>query len=432
MVEHGIVISLDQKNRMFRDGAVVIQDGKILEVDKTSKIKKKYKGDIVIDAKGKVVLPGLINSHIHSGSIRGIGDNLPLYEWLESYIKPETENARPEDVHAMARLSYCEAVKSGTTCLLDMYRFMGSCADVAGEIGNRVVLVPNVSDQLDYYDKFEDNDKLVRKRHGSCDGRVQVWYGLHSFRDCSPELLEKVSEHAAKRDVGIHTHSNESIRDVELARERYGKRPIEHLHDHGITSPRVLLAHCVWLSNREIKILEETRTKVAHCPIANMKMGDGIAPVPNLLERGIKVGLGTDGSKESNGFDMFNVMKFAALLHTVNSLDATIMPANKVLWLATQGGARVLGLEKQLGSLEAGKKADIIIVDMVKLHMTPILFKPFNLISHLVYAARGTDVETVIVDGKVVMENRVIKNVDERQVIQEATESARELLERSK
>jgi len=432
IVEHGIVISLDEKNRVFKDGAVAIREDRILEVNKTSVINKKYKADAVINAKGKVVLPGLINCHTHSGSIRGIGDNLPLYDWLETYIKPETQEANPAAVYAMARLSYCEALKSGTTCILDMYRFMHKCADAAGEIGNRVVLVPNISDQLDYYDKFEDNEKLVREKNGSHDGRINVWYGLHSFRDCSPELLEKVSEHAAQDNVGIHTHSNESISDVELAKERYGKRPIEHLYDHGITGPRVLLAHCVWLSHREMKILEETGTKVAHCPIANMKLGDGISPVPTLLERGIKVGLGTDGSKESNGLDMFNVMKFTALLHTVNSLDTTIMPADKVLWLTTQGGAQALGLEKQLGSLEAGKKADLIIVDMMKLHTTPILFEPFNLISHLVYAVRGSDVDTVMVNGKVVVENQVIKTVDERQVIQEATDAAKDLLERMK
>jgi len=421
---------MDSKNKILHDGSIVIQDGRILAVGETSSIEKKYKGDEIIDARGKVVLPGLINCHMHSGSIRGIGDNLPLYDWLKIYVEPENAKGMPNDAYAMARLSYCEAIKSGTTCLVDMYRHMGQCADAAEEIGNRVVLTPNVSDQLDLYDKFEDNDKLVRQRHGACDGRIMVWYGMHSFRDCSPELMAKVSEAAAKRDVGIHTHSNESSRDVELAMKRYGKRPIEHLHDNGITGPRVLLAHCIWLSNKEMGIMKNTDTKIAHNPIANMKLGDGIAPLPTYLKKGIGVGLGTDGSKESNGFDMFNVMKVAALLHTVKALDTTIMPAEKVLWLATQGGARALRLEKELGSLEEGKRADLIIVNLNKLHTTPVLFEPFNIISHLVYAAKGTDVETVFVDGKIVVENGVIKNLDETEVIKTANKSATELLKR--
>lgn len=430
VVKNGIVISMDNKNRVFRDGSVVIQDGRILAVDKTSEIEKKYKADEIIDARGKVVLPGLINCHMHSGSIRGIGDNLPLYDWLKTYVEPENEKGTPSDAYAMARLSYCEAIKSGTTCLADMYRHMDRCADAAEEIGNRVILAPNVSDQLELYDKFEDNDKLVKQRHGACDGRIMVWYGMHSFRDCSPELLAKVSEAAAKNDVGIHTHSNESMRDVELAKRRYGKRPIEHLRDNGIVGPRVLLAHCIWLSSREIRIVQQTDTKISHNPIANMKLADGIAPLPTYLKKGIGVGLGTDGSKESNGFDMFNVMKVTALLHTVNALDTTIMPAEKVLWLATRGGARALRLEKELGSLEEGKKADLIIVNLNKLHTTPILFEPFSVISHLVYAARGTDVETVLVDGNVVVENGTVKKVNEAEIIREATESSVELLKR--
>lgn len=430
VVKHGIVISLDENDRIFNDGAIVIQDGRILEVDKTSRIEKKYKADEVIDARGKVVLPGLINTHMHSESIRGIGDDLPLYEWLESYVHPEHKATRPEDAYAMSRLGYCESIKSGTTCLLDMHRFMDRCADAAEEIGIRAVLAPYVSDQINYLEKFEDNKKLIKKRHGSCNGRIMVWCGLHHWRDCSPELLKKARECADKYGVGIHTHTNESIRDVELAKKRYGKKPIEHLHEFGITGPDVVLAHCVWLSKKEIKILEETKTRVAHCPVSNMKLADGIAPIPTFLSRGIGVGLGTDGSKECNSFDMFEVMKFTALLHTVNQLDTTVMPSEKVLRMATRGGAQALGLEKELGSLEKGKRADLIVVNLTKLHLTPILYEPFNVISHLVYAARGSDVETVIVDGKVVMENRIIKNVDESEVIRTATERSKKLLER--
>ena len=422
---------MDKELNWFRDGAVVVQNNKILDVDKTRKILKKYKGDIIIDAKNKAVMPGLINTHMHSGLLRGTGDDLPLYEWLSKYVHPAHKVLKPAEVYAASMLSYSEAIKCGTTCVLDMHRFMDRSADAAGKLGIRAVLAPYVSNQLDYLENFEDNKKLIREKHRSFEDRIHVWCGLHSFRDCSPELLIEAREYARKHKVGLHTHSNESIDDVELAKKMYGKRPLEHLFDYGIVGPNVVLAHCVWLSNTEIEIIKRTDTRVAHCPVANMKLADGVAAIPKLLKKQIKVGLGSDGTVESNSFDLFQVMKFATLLGRVHELGTNAMSADVTLKMATVNGAEVLGLNNELGSIEVGKKADIILVNLRRLHQTPILYGDyFNVISHLVYATKGSDVDTVIIDGKIVMENRIIKRVDENKVIEKAQENAIELLRR--
>lgn len=431
VIKNGIIITMDTELNWIEDGAVVVKDSQIIDINKTHKIDKKYKGDIVIDAKNKVVMPGLINTHMHSGLLRGTGDDLPLYEWLSKYVHPAHKVLKPDEAYAASLLSYSEAVKCGTTCLLDMYRFMDRSAEAAGKLGIRAVLAPYVSDQLNYLESFEDNKRLIREKHRSHKDRIHVWCGLHSFRDCSPELLIEAREYANKYNVGLHTHSNESIDDVELAKKMYGKRPLEHLFDYGIVGPNVVLAHCVWLSNTEIEMIKKTNTRVAHCPIANMKLADGVAAIPKLLENRIKVGLGSDGTVESNSFDLFQVMKFATLLSRVHGLRTDAMSAEVALEMATLNGAKVLGLNNNIGSIEVGKKADIIIVNLRSLHLTPILYGGyFNVISHLAYAAKGSDVDTVIVDGKVVMENRIIKTVDETKVIEKAQEASTTLLRR--
>jgi len=432
VIEHGIVITLDEKNRVFEDGSVVIEGTNIVDVGKTDEIRGKHKCDYVIDARKSAVLPGLINTHNHSALLRGTGDELPLYEWLAKYVHRPFKVLRPEDAYAAALLTYSESIKSGTTCIMDMFRFMDRCAYAAEETGIRAVLAPYVSDGLHFVETFDDNEKLIKERHGSADGRIQVWVGLHSFRDCSSELFIKARICASKYKVGIHTHANETRDDVELARNRYSKMPIEHFRELGVLGPDVVLAHCVWLSDNEIMILRNTDTNVAHCPHANMKLADGVAPVQKLIDQGINVGLGTDGSINNNSLDLFEAMKVAGLLQRVHQLDPLIMPATTVLKMATKNGAKSLRADQKLGTIETGKKADIIIVDLQKLRLTPVLFgEHFNAISHLVYAAHGDDVKTVIINGKVVMEDRVLTMVDENLIIEKATKAAVELLERS-
>lgn len=433
VLKHGIVMTIDGRNKVLEDGAVVIRDDRILDVGETKVIEKKYRADQVIDASWKAVIPGLVNTHVHSGLSRGSGDDLPLHQWLERDRYPEHKALRPEDVYLAAKLCFAESIKCGTTCILQHDRFMDKCADAAEEIGIRVVLAPEVSDADAFHEKHETNVDLIKNRHGSAEGRINVWCGLDSPSECSLELLSKARACADKYGVGIHIHANETSEDVKSFKKKHGKRPIEHLHKVGVTGSDVVMAHCIWLSNSEIRILKSTRTNVAHCPVSNMKLADGAAPIPRLMNEGVNVSLATDGSLECNSFDMFRVMKTTSLLHRVNQLDATIMPAKSVLRMATWNGAKSLGLQKDMGSVEPGKKADLVLVDLNKPHLaTALLGDHFNVDSHLVYSAVGSDVDTVIIDGKVVMENRVLKTVDESALIQEARKTAGDLQERKK
>lgn len=432
IIKHGIVLTMDKDNRVIEDGSVVIRGDTILDVNKTGRIERKYKADRIIDARGKAIIPGLINIHLHSWPAKGIGDEFTLKKWLDTFVHPLHKAVRPHEAYLGSLLSYADSIKSGTTCVMDMFRFMDRSADAAEESGIRAVLAPIVSDSDPFHEKFETNEKLIRERNGGANGRIHVWCGV-DHTDSSPELFMKARECANKYKVGIHAHSNESIDDVKLAKKHHGKRPIEYLYDLGILGPDVVLAHCIWLSNREIQILRKTGTSVAHCPVSNMKLADGIAPIPTLMKNSINVGLGSDGIIESNSVDMFNVMRLTSLLHRVNEMDATIMPAKTVLKMATLDGARALGLDKEIGSIEPGKKADIAMVDMHKLHFTPLLRGEFfNVYSHLVYVASNGDVDTVIIDGKIIMKNHALKTVDEDGVIQEANEAVEALLKRSK
>lgn len=433
VIKNGVTITVDGDNRIYKDGAVVVQGNRIVDVGETERIGKEYKGDTVIDARKKAVLPGFVNLHAHSGLIRGTAEDLPLWEWLAKWIDPKHKVLTSEDAYIAASLCYAEMVKAGITCVLDMYRFMHRCADAAEEVGIRATLAPYVADrpEYDYFEKISDNIKLVETRHGSANGRIHVWFGLEHLLYCTEEAYYKVSELSKKYDVGIHTHGEESLEVVMRITKEYGRRPIELFHDRGILGPKTVLAHCVWLNPTEIRLLAATQTSVAHCPVCNMKIASGVAPVPDYFNQGVNVGLGSDGIKENNRCDLIQEMKVAALLHKVHRLDASLLPVEQVIRMATINGAKALGLEKEIGSLEKGKKADIILIDLKKLHLTPYLVrKYFNILPNIIYAAQASDVDTVIVDGKIIMENRRLQNVNEEELMEKHTKATEELLER--
>lgn len=433
LIRNGIVVTLDEKERVFEDGAVLVENGRITAVGNAPDVEEKGKGDTVIDAKGKAVLPGFINTHVHSGLIRGTAEDLPLWEWLRRHVDPKHKALKREDAYAAAKLCYTEMIRAGITSALDMYRYMDRCADAAEETGIRAFLAPYVADKpgYEYFEKQEDNEKLIKTRNGSANGRINVLAGLEHLVYCSEEAFYRARELADKYDVGIHTHGEESLEMYERLSKEHGKRPIEVFRDYGILGPKTVLAHCVWLSPAEIEILTKTKTSVAHCPVSNMKLASGVAPVPELIRRGVNVGLGSDGVKENNRLDLIQEMKVAALMQKLHHLDATLLPARQVLRMATVNGARALGMQKELGSLEGGKKADIVIIDLMKPHLSPVLVGEFsNIIPNIVYAAQASDVETVLIDGKIVMENRTLKTVNEEEVMERATKATYELLER--
>jgi 5-methylthioadenosine/S-adenosylhomocysteine deaminase len=432
-IANGVVITVDPKSRIYDEGCVIVEDDKILDVGKTEEVMPRYRKDKVINAKKKVVLPGFVNLHCHSGLIRGTAEDLPLWEWLKKYVDPTHRVLTPNDAYAASRLCYVESIRSGATTVLDMYRFMDRCADAAEEIGIRAVLAPYVSDKYEYFEKPADNYKLLEKRNGSAGGRIHVWLGLEHLMYCTQEAYEKAAEYAHEYGVGIHTHGEESkeMAEERIPKEYGGRRSTKVLQDYGILGPKTILAHCVWLDDSEIDILAETRTSVAHCPASNMKLASGVARVPELRRRGVCVGLGSDGIKENNRIDIIQEMKLAGLLQKVAHRDATILPATEILKMATIEGARALGMEREIGSLEPGKKADLIIVDFAKPHLTPQLYgKLFNIVNNLVYAAQSSDVSTTIIDGKILMEEQRMPNVDQEKIIEDATSSTLGVLNR--
>ena len=433
LIENGYVITVDEQFRIFPDGAVYIEDDKILDIGECQALRAKYQDAKKIDAEGMVVMPGLINTHIHSGLIRGTAEDLPLWEWLSKHVDPMHRALTADIAYAASRLSYTESILAGTTCVMDMYRFMHRSADAAEELGIRAVLVPYVADKAgyDYFESIEDNVRLIESHQGAANGRIQVWMGLEHMVYATEQTYHKIADLAARYDVGIHTHGEESLEMSQLVRQKYGRSTVEVFLDRGILGPKTVLAHCCWLTPTEIDILAKTGTGIAHCPVSNMKLASGVSPVVDCLEKGVKVGLGTDGIKENNNMDLFEEMKFASLLQKVHRLDATVMPAEETLKLATIYGARTLGLGDQIGSLEPGKKADIILVTLRRPHLSPkILGKYENIVPNLVFSANGSDVDTVLVDGKILLENRSLQTGDEDEIIDRANLAIMELIER--
>ncbi|MDI6884660.1 MAG: amidohydrolase family protein [Hadesarchaea archaeon] len=427
LVKGGHVVTMDPQRRVFERGSVAIKGDKIAAVGKEIK----ENADVVIDARGKVVLPGLINCHTHLSMtlLRGVADDMPLMQWLETKIWPIEKNLRAEDCYAGALLGCLEMIKSGTTCFADQYFYMEHVARAVEEAGTRGVLsygIIELDDPKRRESELRAGEKLVKAWHGKAGGRVLTMFGPHASYTCSPECLAKVKELAKKHKVGIHTHLSESQDEIKQITEKYGKRPVEHLDSIGFLGPEVLAAHCVWLTEQEIRVLRDRGVKPAHNPVSNMKIGCGVAPVPEMLAAGIPVALGTDGAASNNTLDMFSEMKFAALLNKVHKLDPVAVPAASALEMATVNGAIALGLGDKLGSLEVGKKADLVVVDLKKPHLSPL----HNIISHLVYSAVGSDVDTTIVDGKILMRERKVLTLDEDKVLREAQKSSDALLAR--
>lgn len=430
IIKDGIVITMNHQRQILDKGCIVIGNDLIVEVGSWEEIHPKYKAHRIIDASDKVVIPGLVDVHSHSGIMRGVGDDLPLYKWHTEWADTISRALHPEDAYLGGLLTYTEAVKAGTTCILDMCHRADECFKAAMKVGIRARLVPYVSKRSEYSDSYEDNLKWVQDTEDR-NARVQFWFGFDSFRDSDVELIREICQQARRFGVGIHTHANQSKEDVKLARKLYGKSLIEFFSKINLLGEDAVLAHCVWMSDKELDMLKATKTKVAHCPTSNMKMGNGVAPVPRYLEAGIVTGLGTDGILTNNNVDMIEQLKIAALLHKIQALDSSLLGAVDVFRMATIDGANVLGLENQIGSIEKGKKADLVLLDLDSLHFTPLfLNRYFNILSHLVYAANGQDVHTVLVDGEVLVENHELKTLNEKHLLERVNRASNDLLSR--
>ncbi len=435
LVRNGIVLPLEGRKVVYDPGSVLIEGNEIVAVGSTEAIDAdpRSAGAVIVDATSHAVIPGLHNGHLHSGLLRGTAESMSLWDWLEAYVDPAHKALTPEIAEAASMLAYTEGVRFGTTSVMDMWRFMEGSARAADAIGIRATLVPYVADLpgFDYFETLDSNLALLKSHRVASDGRVRTWVGLEHLLYCSPAAFRRAAEMALEYDTGIHTHSSESIWEVQESLKQFGRRPIEEFYNRGILSDHTVVAHCVWLDDREIELLARTGTSAVHCPCSNMKLASGPARIGDMRAAGIAVGIGSDGEKENNNLDLLEEMKFASLLQKVSSLDPTVGDPWDILDLATLSGARALGLDAITGSLEPGKRADIVTVDLRQPHLTPLLHgADFNVPAHLVFSASGHDVDHVWVDGRLLVEGGTVLSVDVGAVMHTAQGAAEELFER--
>lgn len=426
IVSNGIVVTLNDADDVFFGGSVVIEDDRIVDVVDGSVASE---GARVIDASDRIVMPGLVDFHYHTALGKGYSDHLPLWEYLQTCWYPMIRAMSPEDAYWAALASYSESIRCGVTAVNDMYRQLIALADAAEKIGIRAVLSNDVATDEHDLDTLADNAEAFHAKNGAANGRVKVLVGIEWLPLASEELLRDARALANELGTGIHVHLNESLSEVEICKEMYGRRPTEVAYECGILGPDCIAAHCVWLSDVEIALMRETHTHISHNPSSNAKLGNGVARLPELLAAGLNVGLGHDAAECNNSRDMFEVMKFASLMHRAVRVDASLQQAPDVVRMATKNGNKGLGIDA--GELTAGKKADVILVDTRSQMFTPLM--PGNkdhVFSHLVFAANGSCVDTVIVDGRVVYESRRFTTIDEDEVLREANRAFRETLER--
>jgi len=436
LIRNGIVLPMGGDARVALDPGSVLVDGHtIVAVGAVAEIDAdpRSRGAEVVDATEHAVLPGLHNCHLHSGLLRGTAESMSLWDWLEAYVDPAHKALTPEIAKVASRQCYAESLLAGTTSVMDMWRFMEGSAEVASELGIRATLVPYVADEagFDYFESIESNRRLLESHGTAAEGRVRTWVGLEHLMYCTKACFAQAVELMDEFGTGLHTHSSESIWEVEESLKRWGRRPIEVFYDRGILGPRTVVAHAVWLSDREIELLAQTGTSVAHCPTSNMKLASGAARVGDLRRAGVKVGIGSDGEKENNNLDLVEEMKIASLLQKVTTLDPTTGDPWDVIRQATIEGATALGLGATSGSLEAGKRADIVTISLAGLHTTPVMHGDlFNVAAHIVFSASGRDVRDVWVDGRRLVSRGSPQTFDVARVRADAQAAAEELFER--
>ncbi len=440
LITEATILTMDSDRRVIEDGQVAIDGGQIIGIG----IDLEYEARKTIRASNCVVCPGLVNGHTHvyQALIEGIGYDMHFDPWNWRFLFPVVSKINPEHAQASAQLAALEMIKSGTTTVSDHWYLhtdlenIYRVTEVFDRAGMRAQMAYGLLDQTfageriesEYMTMIQREDVLVSEARRFADEwhgrrRTTVALGPGSTEDISQSLMVKTVELAKELDINISTHVAGWIEINAYTLQHFGERDLEHLHSLGLTGPRGVFFHAVWLSDREIEILAQTNSKVIHCPMANAYLGYGIAPVAQMLARGVPVGLGTDGAA-SYTYDMWEVGRTAAMLQKASRLDGEALTAEEILAMLTIDGARALGLEKEIGSIEVGKRADLIVVDFNQPHLLPTgRYAP-----KLVYSARGSDVTHVIVDGQVVMENRQVSTMDEAAVMARAMEVRRDLI----
>jgi 5-methylthioadenosine/S-adenosylhomocysteine deaminase len=416
LVKNATIVTMTSES-WIEKGYILIEGNRIKEV--ASGV---YSGNHSIgkeiDASGKVAMPGLINTHGHAAMVllRGYADDLPLMEWLETKCWPIEDKMTAEDVYWGAQLAILEMLKTGTTCFTDMYYFMDEVARAVEESGIRAVLSRGMvgfppKDEI----LLEESRKFVKRWHGAANGRITTLLGPHAPYTCPPDYLKKVLALSEELDQPLQIHLSETAGEVERSLEEHGLTPIQLMEKLGLFKRPTLAAHCVHVTDEDIEIMARYDVKVAHNPDSNLKLGSGVAPAVKMIEKGLTVGLGTDGAASNNNLDMFEELRHAAMIHKGTGLDPVAIPAYKALQMATHDGAKALFLEDTLGTLQPGALADMILLDLNR----PYYYPRHNIISHLVYAGQSGDVTDVIIDGQLVVENRKVLTMDEEKIYNE-------------
>ncbi len=435
LIRNGTVMTMNQKLEVIPGGYVLLEGDRIKEVgawpSDGSKDGLLAEAESVIDAAGKAIIPGLINGHTHlfQTFIRGVSDDLPLADWLRQIIWPASIAMEEEDFYLAAMIGCIENIKSGATYIMEHHyvhthpgndegvlRAMQECG-IRGHMargGVDLSYEPKLRESVE--EIFANTDRLLEKWQGAADGRIDIAMGPLNLYGCSEDFLKQSARYSERNGLMTHIHVAETKGQIENTMERFGLRNLELVEAMGLLGPRTQVVHGIWLDDGELELIRKHGASVVHCPVSNMYLASGVARVPEMLELGINVALGTDGPGSNNCQDNLEVLKFTACLHKVDRLDSTLLPPMEVLRMGTLGGAKAVGREGDLGSLEPGKKADLVIIDLRKAHIAPI----HRVSSAIVYNANGNDVDTVFIDGRIVVRGGKCTLVDEDEIIRRA------------
>ena len=405
---------------------IAITDDKIVAV---GEVPAGFVADNTINGKDKVAVPGFVNTHTHASMtlLRSYADDLALMDWLNNHIWPVEAKMVEKDIRVGGELAVLEMIKSGTTAFLDMYGpYLESVIDVTAKAGIRGVFSRGPIGFIPGQDKvLDENVTMYKNYNGTADGRITVAMGVHAPYTCPPEFCEKAAGLAKDNGMHMHIHMSETQDEINQMQEKYGKRPFKYIEETGLFDVPAIAAHCVWLDDEDFAIMKKHNIAVAHNPASNMKLASGIAPVPRMLKEGITVGLGTDGTSSNNNLDMLEEIRLAAILHKVNELDPLSVPAAEALKMGTETGAKAIWLD-DTGVIAPGKKADIVLYDLNRPEWCP----RHNLVSLLVYSASSASADTMICNGKVIMEKGKVLTMDEERILHEAQEAAMALVNR--
>ena len=447
LIQNGYILTLNSKREIIKQGSVYIEDDTIIEIGRNEEMRT-HKADLVIDAKNKIVMPGLIDTHTHLAQalIRGCADDVSLVDWLKKYVWVLQGNFTKEDGRVSAELCMAEMIRTGTTAFIECmihsrYGFDG-IAKAVERVGMRGALSKIIMDSTGYADSadimypgmVEDTEQCLKetndmynKWHGRADGRIQVWYGLRSLGAVTPELFRDVARRTREKGTRMTMHLGEVVDDVRYVKKNFGTNLTTFARDHDLLGPDMVFAHGIHFEDSELKVLAESKSNISHCPASNMKLASGFAKIPQMLQVGVPVSLGCDGGPSNNTYDILREMRLAALIHKSYVADPLVVTAEQAIEMATLGGAMAMGIDDKVGSLERGKLADIILINLHELGLTPHT----NPVSNLVYSGSGEYVDTVIANGRLLMQNKKLLTLDEESVMRNAREHSAALMERA-